>query len=49
VVTTLVKKAKPNAIRNSIQIVSLTITLSHILMVFLNARRPFSEPALSSR
>jgi len=35
----LVKKAKPNAIRNSMPIVSLIMSLSHILMVSLIARQ----------
>jgi hypothetical protein len=49
VVTAFVQNARPNAITNSIQIVSLSITLSHILMVSLNARQASSVPTPSSR
>jgi hypothetical protein len=44
-----VKKAKPNAISNSIQIVSLIIDLSHILMVYPDVRQPSLVPTQSSR
>jgi hypothetical protein len=49
VVTALVKNAKPNAISNSIQIVSLIMSLSHILMVSLTARQASLVPTPSSR
>jgi hypothetical protein len=44
-----VKNAKPNAIRNSMQIVSLIMSISHISMVSLDARQASSAPTPSSR
>jgi hypothetical protein len=44
----LVKKAKPNAINNSIQIVSLIIIPSHILMVYPDVRQASLVPTPSS-
>jgi hypothetical protein len=49
VVTAFVQNAKPNAISNSIQIVSLIMSLSHILMASLNARQASWVPTPSIR